>query len=418
MHPCLHIDEITRSIASHVEHRHTLVHLALVCRAFAEPATDELWSHLDGLKPLLMCLHSNLLGKSDTVYNALTILVPPTQDEWSRFRHYARKVKSLETHATYGGRLLDDAGYAILAEHHPDGVLPNLRHLKWHEWGGETPALPFMRPTLSTLAFVGGTVEALRAVMAHIRDNLPQLEEFTYSHDSWFSPIDILINDFSDTILALHHLTSFPNTSAFIRPDVVLHLSRLSHLTSLAVILENRNRDLWTQPLVGGFPALTHLTLTVLTKEEGLLPGVQMLQTLSGLALTNIKIKVSIRSVAIDHCTSLISELGRFRRLQECDIWGSSTIDDVEYFDASVFGPLHPLADIRTFTWPFLPVAFTQESAQQLSAAWPQLKEFYVCTPSDEPGPPPPVPGHRPGYMRLEDLLWLAQRSTRLEPGP
>ncbi|GJE97872.1 hypothetical protein PsYK624_140940 [Phanerochaete sordida] len=274
MHPCLHIDEVIENIASHVEDNRTLTRLALVCRAFVEPATDALWAHLSGLEPLLSCLSSDLMGPSQRSYRALTIRAPPTLAGWARFRHYARKVKSLHIRPANLRKLQDNGGTTILAEHHPDGVLPNLKHLRWHEqWGSETLALAFMRPSLSTLTYVGNTTQALRTVMEHVRANLPQLNDFTCSYDSlYLPPDDSIVNEFSDTILALGNLTTFLYTSNVLRSDAVLHLSRIPHLTTLSVVLDSETHELWINPRSGGFCALTNLTLRVCPMEGGLSP--------------------------------------------------------------------------------------------------------------------------------------------------
>lgn len=60
MHRCLHINEILELIAAHLCNEGqcpgSLASMALACRAFYEPATNQLWSRLRGLKPLVQCL--------------------------------------------------------------------------------------------------------------------------------------------------------------------------------------------------------------------------------------------------------------------------------------------------------------------------------------------------------------------------
>ena len=50
------IDEIMRIIAHDVTDRRDLLHLGQTCHTMYEPAMNELWYHLDGLKPLIQCL--------------------------------------------------------------------------------------------------------------------------------------------------------------------------------------------------------------------------------------------------------------------------------------------------------------------------------------------------------------------------
>ncbi|GJE87339.1 hypothetical protein PsYK624_034220 [Phanerochaete sordida] len=269
-----------------------------------------------------------------------------------------------------------------------------------------------MRPTLSTLTYVSNTVPARRTVMEHVRTNLSQLKEFTCSNDSlYLYPADALVDDFSDTILALNNLTKCLNASSMLRPDAVLHLSRIPHLSILGVSIKNKNRDLWTNPHSGGFPALTHLILSVYTKEDGLSLGVQMLRTLSGLALTNLQIDLSVPSIRAEEYVDLISAIGRLRLLRDCQIVGSRLVGEPAHaahaIDASALTPLHALSDMRHFHQMSIPVAFQPESARQLAAAWPRLEELSIRASS----------GERRLYreLRRNDLLALARSCPSAE---
>lgn len=61
MHPCLQIDEVVRNVVSQLG-GHTsgapqdLLALALTCKAFYEPAMDELWGTAANLRDLIGCL--------------------------------------------------------------------------------------------------------------------------------------------------------------------------------------------------------------------------------------------------------------------------------------------------------------------------------------------------------------------------
>jgi len=59
MHPCLHVDEITRLIARELVRsggRATAVALACCCKSFENPALDALWETQEELVPLLKSL--------------------------------------------------------------------------------------------------------------------------------------------------------------------------------------------------------------------------------------------------------------------------------------------------------------------------------------------------------------------------
>lgn len=77
MHRCLLIHEIAQLVAAHLNDaqdddestwapaRQDLAHLALACRALYEPAINELWSRLEGLKPLVQCLPPDAVREHD-----------------------------------------------------------------------------------------------------------------------------------------------------------------------------------------------------------------------------------------------------------------------------------------------------------------------------------------------------------------
>ncbi|EKM53836.1 uncharacterized protein PHACADRAFT_260380 [Phanerochaete carnosa HHB-10118-sp] len=64
MHPLVAIDEIFQVILVNINERITLRCLALSCRAFYDPAMDELWADLEGLQPLVKCLPSHMVKKA------------------------------------------------------------------------------------------------------------------------------------------------------------------------------------------------------------------------------------------------------------------------------------------------------------------------------------------------------------------
>ncbi|KAG1748242.1 uncharacterized protein EDB91DRAFT_1112875 [Suillus paluster] len=83
--------------------RKSLLVLALTCKSFTEPALDLLWRHLGGLDPLIRCLPQSL-WKEDK--NKLQFQRPTTFDDWSIFREYNHRVRSLlnQCSGMYGPR--------------------------------------------------------------------------------------------------------------------------------------------------------------------------------------------------------------------------------------------------------------------------------------------------------------------------
>lgn len=62
MHLCLSIAELVEAIAQNIEQNTDLVTMALICRAFYEPAMNMLWKELDGLEPIFCCLPESVYG--------------------------------------------------------------------------------------------------------------------------------------------------------------------------------------------------------------------------------------------------------------------------------------------------------------------------------------------------------------------
>lgn len=62
MHPIVAIDEIFQILLTSVGDQVTLLSLALSCRAFYEPAMDDLWYQLEGMRPLIELLPEDARG--------------------------------------------------------------------------------------------------------------------------------------------------------------------------------------------------------------------------------------------------------------------------------------------------------------------------------------------------------------------
>ncbi|PPQ79012.1 hypothetical protein CVT25_002321 [Psilocybe cyanescens] len=104
--------------------RRKLRSLAVMCKAFLEPALDQLWRSLESLFPLLNILPA--FQESDGTY-VLRGAVSP--EEWARFDWYARRVRKFTY--TRDPPQLDIAmhTYFRLAQLHSAPILPSLRHL-------------------------------------------------------------------------------------------------------------------------------------------------------------------------------------------------------------------------------------------------------------------------------------------------
>ena len=65
MHQCLQIAETLFAILEHVEERASLARIATTCRTFHEPAITRLWYALDDLRPLILLLPREHVGRNE-----------------------------------------------------------------------------------------------------------------------------------------------------------------------------------------------------------------------------------------------------------------------------------------------------------------------------------------------------------------
>jgi len=79
MHPCFHVDEILRHVASEVvasKGKGTAVALARCCKSFEDPVLDVLWETQEGLIPLFGSLPRGVWNDDECDVGAPTVSVP------------------------------------------------------------------------------------------------------------------------------------------------------------------------------------------------------------------------------------------------------------------------------------------------------------------------------------------------------
>ncbi|KAL1948566.1 hypothetical protein VTO73DRAFT_12641 [Trametes versicolor] len=162
------IDEIVRNILAHVPlvgSSKTLANCARVSTALSEPALDMLWSRMTGLSPLCQLL-DEYPADENTSYLSTTIPHNAIDDAgWSRFTHYARRVRKLHYHCREGPseRLSQRTFAAIVRRASRAGapLLPRLEELSWLHCARDiTPYLHFLSPSLRRVTVyvqVGGS---------------------------------------------------------------------------------------------------------------------------------------------------------------------------------------------------------------------------------------------------------------------
>ncbi|KAJ6570409.1 hypothetical protein B0H10DRAFT_2107939 [Mycena sp. CBHHK59/15] len=100
-----------------------LPRLALVCRAFCEPALDALWRSMGSLLPLL-----KLLPSFQEVKGVYVLLGPLQAEDWVRFDFYAKKVRAMK-YTGITDIIIDPCVYLRIVRYHPAPILPQLHQL-------------------------------------------------------------------------------------------------------------------------------------------------------------------------------------------------------------------------------------------------------------------------------------------------
>ncbi|KAF8523460.1 hypothetical protein BU17DRAFT_63752 [Hysterangium stoloniferum] len=108
---------------------------ALVCKAWLEPALDELWRVIDKPVALFKLLGPMHVTNQDSVYSwkYAAAILPST---WIRFDYYARRIRGFEYSEDGTSELramIDESVFVEIARTRPKFILlPRLQHLQWH----------------------------------------------------------------------------------------------------------------------------------------------------------------------------------------------------------------------------------------------------------------------------------------------
>jgi len=249
-HNVLHNDDILRMIfenLSAVGDGRELAGLARVCRAFSEPALDMLWKVLPCVMPLF-----NLL-RIETRGSALLFVDGAISDyDWSRFRHYAHRVRKLMAICPSHNHEFDPSVPSeLLRRSEKQPLLPYLLQL----------ACPY--PLLS--AFTSGSLIAL-AIMAiapySTLDQLlgavaleaPQLQCLILNSRASASPESSELNSV-EHLKHLRMLRMYDSVSAL----SVSALATLPNLVDLSISLDTAMVD--DLATTAQFPVLQRLTI-------------------------------------------------------------------------------------------------------------------------------------------------------------
>ncbi|GJF00138.1 F-box protein [Phanerochaete sordida] len=402
MDSCLLVDEILKRILGHSDTR-ALYNVSLVCRAFTEPANDELWAELPGLAPLVMCLPNSLLRASNpSFYALLTIVRPPLSSEWHRFDHHARRVKRI---TVQDPEQVDDKALEKLSASHPGPILPRLRYLTWENWDLAEFAPLFITPTLVYLAFEPAG-DVVCAVLKHVQTSAPQLQRLALGSLDHQGPDDTV---FTETIVSLNHLVGLDWVPIPLRSEALVHLSRLPRFSSLSLFLLEHDDEHWISPSWGGFPALKSLYLVPDAEVNSIhIPCTPFLRALSGANLTSLHLG-GLPTVRPGELSELVSAIGRLRRLVSLDIrfdqpdvapWDEAVID------GGALSPLYAIPGIESFQMTRIPLQLQPQSIRELTRAWNTIHTLTLT---------PPSPAHFCVHMKhLEEFTRTSRTLTSL----
>ncbi|PPQ77788.1 hypothetical protein CVT24_005892 [Panaeolus cyanescens] len=157
MHQALQIPSLLRSIFRHLrldEDKQGCINAALTCRAFRDPAEDELWRELDcGLVPLFKLI-SNFkegTGSSSGIYFVRGAVTPVDVE---RMKLFSRRVRVLTyaERSKLGGLVDSSAAVTIAPALQGQFLFPNLKTLRCDLQGDSNAILPLcISPGLKTL---------------------------------------------------------------------------------------------------------------------------------------------------------------------------------------------------------------------------------------------------------------------------
>lgn len=406
MYKCLEISEILEVIIDHVfmssegmEGMRAVVALALTCRDFLDPALNRLWHTQESLDPLIRTLPPTawaFYGKS-----VVTIVRPLLLDDWTRFRHYASRIKvfgcdprhpegSLHSYAALNYTLLE----AFVAQHPGLPLLPSLRHLHWSSGKMDPKTLPYVpliaAPTLNTVSL--DFTHHLRrddarafttALIRSIRLHCPDLTRFLVNElQSHTRPV-------IGTALRrwLAQKRQYVPSLAF---RDIMNLAGMRFLREAQLFLDDTDVG-----AVHDATALTFSSLRVLELHACTL-GVclALLKTVRSCELEVLSIYVSERPVA-DLILSLLSELHTVcdpASLHNVTLLDTADDDYIPYrswnadmpsrygafvVDAHTLAPLAAFTQLRTLVVEFSAIYDMQEaSLTRMFSAWPQLEVF------------------------------------------
>ncbi|KAF9449494.1 hypothetical protein P691DRAFT_774662 [Macrolepiota fuliginosa MF-IS2] len=406
MHDCLAVPEILHLICEHLQGTPTLMWLACTCRAFKEPALDNLWYHLKNITPLVQCLSPdawNGRGINRTLRSTgVGFARPLTPSDVATVRKYHHRIQRL----TFNSSHVEVAVLQVFSFLFADGFLPNLKHLTWEAEDDDVlPYLPLFLnkklesvdilvqdPDMTYVSLINGLSIMLSPPAVHrlaLRTkNVPEpdyLLPLSSSLGVWSSVRDL----------------SIPGLTV----EGLVHIAKMPHLRSLAVGWHIGDIDLGALDHVEApFPSLVSVSFTAFPKVVNkLLPHFRF---------------TKIEQLTFGYGGNELGDYYTRPHLQQC----MATLEDYHYPCSlkkicisypwvicrlgftDVISPLlsfRALEQVRVVLENTLEVSV--ENAAKMAEAWPNITVLHIAS-----------NGHGTPLTKLSSLVLLAQRCSGL----
>ncbi|KAJ3561739.1 hypothetical protein NP233_g10007 [Leucocoprinus birnbaumii] len=396
MHQCLAIPDIQHLICELLRTELSLrgrsgplFTLARTCRAFTEPALDNLYYELESLWPLIKCLPHD--AWTVTAPTGLSILDKGTislrralsSADAATIQKYSQRVRVIEIDSE--GYRVDEGVFHALGFFFPEYLLPNLKRLWFYDSPSRPPIFQYIRlficPGLTSLRI---NLQGLDAQTGSLVNSLPSLitpsalrdfhllfslrkKAFGHAH----------LHCISSCIGTWHNLRNLRLTVADY--DAILQASRLPHLRRLMVAnldkqqyIDQQEIELISKP----FPALRRLTINI-----SLDKGTRLLPLLRGCKLQELKI-AQRGPTDNSSLSDFLAGVGKYLKPDSFQtLWINAPINPPEgvSFGAMV-APFLQYSKLQSFKFKLaqLPPLTAQETLQ-IKTSWPNLRTLCIA---------------------------------------
>ncbi|EDR02354.1 uncharacterized protein LACBIDRAFT_332416 [Laccaria bicolor S238N-H82] len=405
----------------------TLASLARTCRAFEGPALDVLWREIEGLRPLLCTMPSDLFEiqakDSSPPVNLLCLRRPILLSDLTRLPSYAQRICKIQADFKYTHFRIDvEALQALsMATFHMRPLLPNLKDLWWYhgnttkevEWSMLQCIYLFFSPKLTKLSIVlFNTFDSAYppSILSGLRNSCPALKELTFGFQP-SNPDEENRRGISSVICQWNWLQSLSVTD--LTQEALEHFATIPSLRELSLgslgdltRSYNQHSPIVVRNPTSGYPALQILSISCRTIDA----AIAFAQLLSSSPVGHLQIKVAgpcfprqwreffdtivhhIYHPSLEHLT--LRELGNALDPPEA-LHSDIGLEALTVFTNLEVVNIHPTYGIQ----------LTSDTVNKLAYAWPKICVLNLGN---------TYPSSRSPIIKTEDLIPFAQRCLKL----